>query len=110
MHQQHHQPHRHLFSDQRGDGQPNPVLRGVVEGRLRSPVSLPEGDDASAQLVRAGHPLMQQNHLAAATRAGSITPETADEIMMRDFDDQQELDRWLREAWAEWFPGEPCPA
>jgi len=53
---------------------------------------------------------MQQNHLAAATRAGSITPETADEIMMRDFDDQQELDRWLREAWAEWFPGEPCPA
>jgi hypothetical protein len=28
----------------------------------------------------------------------SITPETADEIMMRDFDDQQELDRWLREA------------
>lgn len=47
--------------------------------------------------------------LAAVLRAGIFTPEVTDEIVLRNFDDQQALDAWLRRAWSTWFPAEPYP-
>ena len=50
------------------------------------------------------------DELTRAIQDGSLTPRIADRVMAREFDDQAALDRWLHEAWAEWFPGEPYPS
>ena len=47
--------------------------------------------------------------LSVALRGGDLTPDVADDVMLRDFDDQHVLDAWLQEAWAAWFPGEDYP-
>lgn len=47
---------------------------------------------------------------ARAVRAGQVTPEVVNAIMLRNFTDQQQLDSWLRAVWQRWFPGEEYPA
>lgn len=46
--------------------------------------------------------------LAAAVRGRSITPEVATGLTSLAFDDQADVDSWLRELWDAWFD-EPYP-
>lgn len=47
---------------------------------------------------------------AAAVRAGQVTPELVNGLMLRNFTSQEKLDSWLRAVWKHWFPGEEYPA
>lgn len=71
-----------------------------------------EAGELAAVLNAAAPPEWRERfraELADALRSGDLTPDAADDIMFRDFPDQAALDHWMRDAWAQWFPGEPYP-
>jgi hypothetical protein len=46
--------------------------------------------------------------LAVAIREHAITPELMSNMVMLHFEDQEEIDRWLRQCWQTWFT-QPYP-
>jgi hypothetical protein len=89
------------------------VIADAVREVLRNYAEVDSDVGGLAEVLNAPEPPPWRNRfrdeLAAAIRAGDLDPDTAEEIMFRDFADQAALDRWLRTAWAIWFPDERYP-
>ena len=49
------------------------------------------------------------DEMSAAIKSNAFTPEVLEGATGRRFEDQQEVDTWLRERWQAWFGGEAYP-
>jgi hypothetical protein len=47
--------------------------------------------------------------LSAAISRDELTPDVVNELTARRFTSEESLNRWLRQAWSIWFPGERYP-
>ena len=50
-----------------------------------------------------------QDDLRRAILGGDLTPDLAERLTDIGFTDQAEVDAWLQECWAMWFPEVPYP-
>ena len=57
-----------------------------------------------------GFSLWLQDDLRRAIENEDFTPELAYRLTSIGFDDQEEVDGWLRDCWTTWFPKDPYPA
>lgn len=84
-------------------------LRKFLIARCNADADIDEVAQSLRQHPNSGISLWLQDDLRQAIEDKELTPEVAEDLTYIGFDNQNEVDAWLRECWTSWFPNVTYP-